>query len=158
MTIVRPEEHGPLEVPMPEGYPKMGLLMGKCPEYAILRRFGALNAENLLYLQAELKVLETKLRMYQEADRNSGHDERKIYSLDWETLENSGNNATTTSGNDGNQWKTILTIREKLKEYSTLPSISHSFILNQQRDRYGVIATTPDHEHSRPGSQRSDIS
>lgn len=152
MTIERPQEHGPLEVPMPEGYPKMGLLMGKCPEYAIFRRFGALNAENLLYLQAELKVLEAKLRIYQEADRNSEHEDRKIYSLDWETLENSGNNATTSSGNEQNQWNTILAIRGKLKEYSTLPSISHLFILNQQRDRYGVIATTPDHEPSRPKS------
>ena len=83
---------------MPEGYPKVGL-MGKSPLYTMFREFGALNAENLPYLQAELKVLETKLRKYQDADRNSGHEDRKIYSRDWETLESSCN-ATTAIGND----------------------------------------------------------
>jgi hypothetical protein len=45
-----------------EGYPKLSRLMAFYPEVAIFRRFGALNAENLLYLQAELQDLEIALQ------------------------------------------------------------------------------------------------
>jgi hypothetical protein len=42
------------------GYPKLARHMGASPEIAIFRRFGALNAQNLLYLQAELVHLEKR--------------------------------------------------------------------------------------------------
>jgi hypothetical protein len=99
-----------------EGYAKMAFLMGEYPEVAVFRRFGALNAQNLLYLQAELKDLETSLRNYALEDQNSGHPERIFYSKDWFTLKNSCD--ATYEGADGNQWSTILSIRAKLKEYS----------------------------------------
>jgi len=44
-----------------KGYPKLAGQIELCPETAIFRRFGALNAENLLYFQAELVWLETEL-------------------------------------------------------------------------------------------------
>jgi hypothetical protein len=99
-----------------EGYAKMAFLMGEFPEVAIFRRFGALNAQNLLYLQAELKELETSLRKYALEDQNSGHPERIYYSKDWFTLKESCD--ATYEGADGNQWSTMLSIRAKLKEYS----------------------------------------
>jgi hypothetical protein len=51
-----------------KGYAKLGLLMGEFPEVAILRRFSALSAQNLLYLQAELRQLEVDLRKYAQED------------------------------------------------------------------------------------------
>ena len=104
--------------PIREGYPRIGRFMGRSPPLAIFRRFSALNAENLLYLQAELKVLETKLREYQLADQNSGHEDREIYSQDWETLKDSCGDSAS-AGNDRKQWSTILELRAKLKEYCT---------------------------------------
>jgi hypothetical protein len=41
----------------PNGYTKLAIQMGQYSEMAIFRRFGALNAQNLLYLQAELVQL-----------------------------------------------------------------------------------------------------
>jgi hypothetical protein len=49
-------------VTMPAGYAQLASLMGAHPEVAVFRRFGALNAQNLLYLQAELTHLELELR------------------------------------------------------------------------------------------------
>ena len=44
-----------------EGYAKLASFMASDSEFAIFRRFGALNAQNLLYYQAELMDLETHL-------------------------------------------------------------------------------------------------
>ena len=102
-----------------EGYAKLGFFMGEHPEYAILRLFAGLNAQNILYLQAELNLLEEKLRNYATEDRNSGHRLRGLYSVDWQLLADSiGPKAE--SGENRKQWETFLEIREKLKEYSKL--------------------------------------
>ena len=100
-----------------EGYAKIASIMGSHPEVAILRRFGALNAQNLLYLQAELVALEQDLRAISAEDSTSNEQDRANYSRDWYTLRQS-QNQTTGSEDAGKQWQTILLIREKLKEYS----------------------------------------
>lgn len=96
------------------GYTTLASMMGTHPEIAVFRRFGSLNAQNILYLQAELTSLELKLKRAVEANRASGHRDRIIYDREWQTLSNSVQAA------DGNpeQWLTFLKIREKLKEYS----------------------------------------
>ena len=45
-----------------EGYSKLASLMGTYSDTLIFRHFGALSAQNLLYLQAELVHLEHELR------------------------------------------------------------------------------------------------
>lgn len=102
-----------------EGYAKLASLMGANPEVAILRRFGSLNAQNLLYLQAELVALEEDLRATAAEDSASDDPDRAIHSRDWYTLSRS---KIHTAGNEaaGKQWQTILSIREKLREYSNL--------------------------------------
>jgi hypothetical protein len=92
-----------------EGYATMTFLMGEFAEVAIFRRFGALNAQNPLYLQSELKELESTLRKYALEDQSSGHYERIYYSRDWSALKDSGN--ATYEGSDGNQWSTMLSIK-----------------------------------------------
>jgi hypothetical protein len=99
-----------------EGYPKLSRLMASYPEAAIFRRFGALNAEKLLYLQAELQDLEIALRKQQKEDLASNRRDRILYSRDWWTLKESGA-AEAEEGNDGRQWELVLKIRKKLKEY-----------------------------------------
>jgi hypothetical protein len=95
------------------GYTTLASLMGQHPEVAILRRFGTLNMQTLLYLQAELVGLELKLKRHSDADKSSGHIERTIYDRDWQSLSESA----TGSGNS-EQWETVLSIRRVLKEYS----------------------------------------
>lgn len=112
--------NGPNGVAVPEkraeGYDRLGLIMGMVPEMTILRRFGALSAEDLLYRQAELVELERSLREYQKEDKESDNDDRQRYALNWDTLRRSADD-DAAEGNDGNQWETILEIREKLKDY-----------------------------------------
>jgi len=100
---------------MTGGYNILAHLMGAYPELSIFRRFGALNARNILYFQAELTDLENKLHAAEKADLESGHVDRKIYSRDWRTLSES---VDAADGN-GSQWEIFLRIREKLREYST---------------------------------------
>jgi hypothetical protein len=96
------------------GYTKLASLMGAHPEVAISRRFGSLNAQNLLYLQAELVKLELKLQRCAQEDAESGHVDRSIYDRDWQTLHES----SLASGGSPEQWQTMLEIRRVLKEYS----------------------------------------
>jgi hypothetical protein len=88
--------------------------MGAYPEVATFRRFGALNAENLLYLQAELVRLEFELRQIAQENDCSNDLKRSIYSAHWISLMEAEN----TPNGDGRQWRIVLQIRERLKEYS----------------------------------------
>lgn len=96
-------------------YNKLSKFMGALPEVAIFRRFGALNAQNLLFLQAELVRLEDELQSIREDDAQSGDLEKKQSHQSWRSLvlaheQDKGANS---------QWRKVLEIREKLKEYST---------------------------------------
>ncbi|KAH8165634.1 hypothetical protein CIB48_g2605 [Xylaria polymorpha] len=106
---------------MPAGYPRLASLMGAHPEMATFRRFGSLNALNLLYLQAELVDLENKLLKQAKTDAESGHFEPSIYHRDWQTLSES---MTTEDGNP-TQWHTMLEVRDKLKEYNQAIYLQH---------------------------------
>ncbi|MCJ1390413.1 hypothetical protein MMC18_003272 [Xylographa bjoerkii] len=93
-----------------EGYAKLAALMGAYPEAAILRRFGALGMQNLLYLQAELVQLENEFRLCSGENELSEDNRRAIFSKDWVTLANH-------DGGQERQWALALRIREKLREY-----------------------------------------
>lgn len=101
------------------GYPRLASLMGAHPEIATFRRFGALNALNLLYMQAELTDLENSLHKQAKSDAESGHPDRSIYHRDWQTLSES---LTTEDGNPA-QWRTMLKVKDKLSEYSKYEEI-----------------------------------
>lgn len=116
------------------GYIKLGSLMGTHPEVAIFRRFGSLNAQNLLHLQAELVSLESKLVRCAKADTESQDQNRKIYDRDWQSLTESSH---TQDGN-AEQLQTRLKIRKLLKEYSKkepLRLLRHAIIINHNMRR-----------------------
>lgn len=94
------------------GYPKLAAKMEILPEVAIFRRFGALNAQNLLYMQAELVYLKKELRRCQLEDHCNPSEKRSKYALDWRWLK-------VSEGTEaGEQQALILRIRDLLKEYS----------------------------------------
>ena len=95
-----------------EGYAKLASLMGSYPEATILRRFGALSAQNLLYLQAELVHLERELVECSSLNERSDDPERVAFSKDWFSLAH-------FDGGNHKQWQVMLHIRAKLKEYGT---------------------------------------
>jgi hypothetical protein len=96
------------------GYPKLAAKIEILPEIAIFRRFGALNAQNLLYYQAELTYLERKLKLQQSKDSQYGNGNERSYAVDWFWLENSKVQESAP------QLDLILRIRKVLKEYSKL--------------------------------------
>ncbi|KAH6651683.1 hypothetical protein BKA67DRAFT_537543 [Truncatella angustata] len=91
-----------------EGYCKVARFMGRQDEYAIFRRFKALNAQNLLYLQAELTHLEAQLHSL--AQRNGA--DRVVSSKDWWSLSHS------EETDDSEHWDKIVEIRGKLEQYN----------------------------------------
>lgn len=92
-----------------EGYWKIARFMGRQDEYAIFRRFKSLNAQNLLYLQAELTHLEAQLLSL--AERNGA--DRLTSSKDWWSLSHS------EEADDSEHWDKIVEIRGKLEQYSS---------------------------------------
>lgn len=111
------------EQPSMGSYNKLSKFMGALPEVAIFRRFGALNAQNLLFLQAELVRLEDELQSIREDDAQSADLEKKQSHQSWRSLvlaheQDEGANS---------QWRKVLEIRDKLKEYSTFPTTTDSY-------------------------------
>lgn len=117
----------------PEGYDKLGRLMGTVPETAIFRRFASLTAEDLLYRQAELTELEKDLRECQVKDKKSGRQ----YHLNWDTLRRSGDCDDATGDAEdidkGHQWELIEEIRPKLEEYRMWKLLGFFGLLHTRR-------------------------
>lgn len=101
--------------------------MSDIPEAAIFRRFGFLNAQNLLYMQAELVCLEERLRKRQAKDSKASGS-RSLYAKNWFYLSDS---ADQEDGDD-EQWELVKEIRVKLKEYSKL--LDFSILLHRAVD------------------------
>jgi hypothetical protein len=97
------------------GYPKLAGLKGRLPQLGIFRRFGALNAQNLLYLQAELTKLNFELRKQEEEDAKEEKYDRKRFRLNWQVLSES---VDSDDFEATEQYNLFLKIRPKLKEYS----------------------------------------
>lgn len=94
-----------------DGYPRLGTLMGANPALAIFRRYGFLNVQNLLHLQAEINELEKELQEIALEDRCSNSGERQYFSREWWKL-------AQAQGADSLQWRKCLELRLKLNEYS----------------------------------------
>jgi hypothetical protein len=92
-------------------YPKLSEFMGSWSDVAIFRRFANLNAENLLFLQAELLHLEHALQRLREDATNSEDEKTQLALRSWWDLK---------GDEDNEQLEIILDIRDKLKEYSMI--------------------------------------
>ncbi|KAH7386404.1 hypothetical protein BKA64DRAFT_142913 [Cadophora sp. MPI-SDFR-AT-0126] len=93
-----------------EGYGKVAQLMASQQEFSIVRRFGALNMQRLLYMQGELIQLQSDLE--QLSKRDALHGERQYHSKDWWSL------SQGESDEDLEQWNKFLEISEKLEKYN----------------------------------------
>lgn len=98
-----------------QGYSSLAELLGNHDGLAIYRRFATLNAQNLLYLQSELIILEDDLRRLAFADDSSESGQRRKFKSEIRALK-----ANPPNEAEGRQWRMVLEIREKLKEYSML--------------------------------------
>jgi hypothetical protein len=87
--------------------------MGKYPSLGIVSQFSSLNIQSLLYQQAELIGLQQDLHELETANDRSPDPEKASFSKNWLAL----SQAKEDDGSD-EQWKLILLIRQKLKEYS----------------------------------------
>ena len=94
-------------------YKKIAALMGKYPELGMVSQFSSLNIQSLLYRQAELIGLQQDLHELEVANDRSQDEEKRLFSRDWYAL----SSAEERDGSD-EQWRLVLLIREKLKEYS----------------------------------------
>ena len=96
-----------------QSYASLAELLGSHDGLAIYRRFSTLNAQNLLYLQSELIILEDELRRLVLEDSNSQNEQRRSFKSKITALK-----AAPGEEVEGRQWQKVLEIREKLKEYS----------------------------------------
>lgn len=93
------------------GYSRLANLVGQYPGMAILRRFSRLNAQNLLYMQAELAQMEYELEIVAAEDSQSENPDVHSY-------QTYVHNMKKAQGSDSLQWQMVLEMRERLKEYS----------------------------------------
>ncbi|KAK5090679.1 hypothetical protein LTR05_000854 [Lithohypha guttulata] len=88
--------------------------MARLPITAISKRFGHLHYLNILYLQAELALLEQRLNQQAKIDRDSSDSCKQHYFHSFRCLSEGWTDAGAFSGL---QWQMILRMREVLKEY-----------------------------------------
>lgn len=116
----------------PAGYAHLAEFMIKT-EHSMVRRYRELSLMNLLYLQAEIHHLKTKLDTETAADAKDKRSyERRYWDFHWATLATSGNRG------NGRRWEIWLKLRERLYEYCACMSfiispIFHPFL------RYPVL-------------------
>ncbi|KAI1456510.1 hypothetical protein F4805DRAFT_458716 [Annulohypoxylon moriforme] len=96
-----------------KGYSKIALFMQDHPEDAMVRRFSALNLQNILYLQAEIIDLERDIEKLEAGNNSSAEDDRRNFAFDWYTLAH-----IHDTPDSGEQWGKWLQLRKVLKEYS----------------------------------------
>lgn len=93
------------------GYPQLAEFLRFDPSVWMFRRFAALNAKNLLYMQAELVNLEEELAMLEEESSKSNAGamaQCRVFELKSSTLD----------PNVRKQWEKALEVRVMLREYS----------------------------------------
>jgi hypothetical protein len=94
-----------------EGYAKVAELMGRHPEFAIIRKFKTANLQNLLYLQAEITYIEEELRQIEIRDIRHGQP-RENFPHDWWFL------SSAETPEDAQQWSKVVELRKRLEQYS----------------------------------------
>lgn len=96
------------------GYPGLAKVMGPNVDqgFGIYKSFAELNARNLLMMQVELLGLESDLRRQTFLDENSPDVEKRAFARNAWAMRNA---------QDGEQWKKIIDIRDKLHIYSEAP-------------------------------------
>ncbi|KAL1592013.1 hypothetical protein SLS60_011605 [Paraconiothyrium brasiliense] len=101
-----------------KGYPTLATRMGVIPSTAMFRRFGALNARNLLYLQNDLIQLEAELIELEKRDYQSG-EYKEFYAHDsrWLFTSNVEIKGQPRDG-DTDQRDMVIRMRDLLKEYN----------------------------------------
>jgi hypothetical protein len=100
----------------PPGYPSVAALFSKDNDFAIFRRFRYLNTRNLLYLQAELIALETKL---EDLDRSLFAGAQTDALKSWEAF-----------SKDEDRRKLARSIREALRDYSKEKCSADAYIFS----------------------------
>jgi len=97
------------------GYQNLAEMMSLHPELCIVRRFGCLFTETILYYQAEITVLEARLREVQVQDKVSVDVNRQRYGLSWVSL------SLSSSAEEGSpereHFDIIMRLRKIMPEY-----------------------------------------
>lgn len=98
-------------------YNTLAAVIGAHHELALFRRFATLNAQNILYLQAELVHLESELASLALENSCSKDESPASFQASLFYLKDS------SDGENESQWRKVLETREKLKEYSRFISV-----------------------------------
>lgn len=96
----------------PTGYPKLAERIAVLPETGIYRRFDALNARNLLYLQSELCTLEVEIREQEERDQQDQIGISFKFATDHACMLNDTTKVSRT------QLNLVEKLRKKISQYS----------------------------------------
>ena len=102
-----------------EGYAKLSSVISTDSEFAIFRKFGTLNAQNLLYYQAELLDLEDHLNDIASKDRVSQDTDKREFANNWAELSHAPDGKNL-------QHEKFMQIRQTLKEYSQRSTVRYS--------------------------------
>lgn len=97
------------------GYPRLGKRMGSIPETAMYRKFGAINAQILPHMQAEITAWERDLRECELSDSQIIGGNRNKNVLSWYYLQAS---ATSDDYEEKKQYTILEQLRKRTKEYS----------------------------------------
>lgn len=108
-----------------QGFAELSEFFGSSPELAHFRRFDVLGARNLLYLQAQLLAIETRLKHYDNEDlrkwKELGKDDEYAMRIeqaarDWISFQN----LSARDKHQAEKIQLVFELRKAMKEYRTL--------------------------------------
>lgn len=105
-------------VSSPQGYGRIAEMLAIHPTNAVFRQFGALNALNLLYYQAELSQLEVDLCEAAKVDRDDTDPCRQLYFRSHWLLSHGSTHDGQPTADSTAQWDLVLKMRCVVREYS----------------------------------------
>ncbi|KAK3652931.1 hypothetical protein LTR56_004879 [Elasticomyces elasticus] len=88
--------------------------MSEHSESAQVLRFGDINVQNILYLQAEISALRQDLRAAEKQANDSQSGDPRLFAVDWYTLAHTLDDDGKLNG----QWQKVLQLRQLMKEYN----------------------------------------
>ncbi|KAI1123539.1 hypothetical protein F5Y10DRAFT_270028 [Nemania abortiva] len=97
------------------GYVRLAEHMGHYPQLAILRRFGTLANETLLYYQAEITQLEHRIKFVQDQDNQSDDENQRLYARSWISISESS--LEDPECPKRKQYELIMKLRKLMAEY-----------------------------------------
>ncbi|KAF2759915.1 hypothetical protein EJ05DRAFT_509594 [Pseudovirgaria hyperparasitica] len=135
-SLITDLESGSIKNDLAAGYPRLAQEMSNFPETTIIRSFSCLATRILLYMQAELTGLHTRLLTVE--DCISKNEDRPLYAVDWASALSVRMDQSTDGSFEAEHSGLVTKIRHVMKEYYKFVILTNSVYSLKEPSQYDL--------------------